>query len=47
MKHKVDIPRSLCIVPDKVIIPLWALLLSIAREHTLQADAYALDVVYR
>ena len=47
MKHKVDIPRSLCIVSDKVIIPLWTLLLGIARKHTLQADAYALDVVYR
>jgi hypothetical protein len=45
MEHKVDIPWPLRVIPDKVLVPLRPLLLRIAREHTLQTDAYALDVV--
>ncbi len=45
MKHEADIPRPLCIVPDEVIVALWPLLLRVAREHALQANAYALDVM--
>jgi len=45
MKHKIDIPRPRPIRPHKVIIPLWPLLLRVAGEHRLQADANGFHVV--
>jgi hypothetical protein len=45
MKHKVDIPWPLRIIPHEILIPLWPFLLRIACEHALQTNAYALDVV--
>ena len=45
MKHKVDIPRSLRVVPHEVLVSLRPLLLRVARKHTLQTNAYAFDVV--
>jgi hypothetical protein len=47
MKDEVDVPRPLGVVPHEVVITLRSLLLGVAREHALQADAYALDVVDR
>jgi hypothetical protein len=47
MKDEVDITRPLGVVPHKVVITLWSLLLGVARKHALQAYAYALDVVDR
>jgi hypothetical protein len=46
MEHKVDVPRSLCIVPYELLITLRSLLLCVAREHALQTHTHALDVVY-
>jgi hypothetical protein len=47
MEHEIDVSWPLCIVSYKGIVALWSLFLGVAREHTLQADAYALDVVNR
>jgi hypothetical protein len=46
MKYEIDIPWPLRIVPYEVLIPGGPLLLRIAREHALQGDADALDIVY-
>ena len=45
MKDKINISRPLSVVPDKVLISLWPLLLRVARQHTLKTDTYAFDVV--
>jgi hypothetical protein len=45
MEHKVDIPWPLRIVPHEILVSLRPFLLRIAREHALQTDAYAFDVV--
>lgn len=45
VEDEVDVPRPLCVVPDEVIVTLRSLLLSVAREHALQTDAHALDIV--
>jgi hypothetical protein len=47
MKHEIDIPRPLRVVPHKVIIPFWPLLFRVARQHALQTDTNAFDIVYR
>jgi hypothetical protein len=47
MKHKIDIPRPLSIILDKLIIALRPLLLRITSEHTLQAHTHALYVMNR
>jgi hypothetical protein len=45
MKNEVDVSRPLRIVPHKVVISLWPLLLRVAREHALKTDADAFDIV--
>lgn len=45
MEDEADVPRPLRVVPHEVIVSFWSFLLCVAREHALQADAYALDVV--
>jgi hypothetical protein len=45
MENKANIPRPLCIIPHKILISLRPLLLRVAREHTLQTNTHALDVV--
>jgi len=47
VKDKVNIPRPLSVIPDKVLISLWPLLLRVARKHTLKTDTHAFDVVDR
>lgn len=47
MKVEVDVPRPPGIPPNEVLVALWTLPLGIAREHALQADTHALDIVYR
>lgn len=47
MKDKIDVTRPLGVVFDKVLIPWRPLLLRVACEHALQADAHAFYVVYR
>lgn len=47
MEHKVNVPRPLRIVLDKVVVARWSLLLCVACKHALQADTNALDIVYR
>ncbi len=47
MIHEVDISRSLPVESHKILVAGWPLLLCVAREHALQTDAYALDVVHR
>ena len=46
VKGKLDVPRPRCVVPDKVLVAWWPLLLRVAREHALQTDADALHIVY-
>ena len=46
MKHKINIPRPLRIIPDEILIALGPLLLRITRQHALQTDADALDIVH-
>jgi hypothetical protein len=45
MEHEADIPWTLGVVLDKVLVARRPLLLRVAGQHTLQADADALDVV--
>lgn len=47
VEHKVDVPRSLRVVLDKVLVARRPLLLCVAGEHALQADTHALHVVNR
>lgn len=47
MKHEIDIPRPLCIVPHKVLISWGPFLLCVTRQHALQANAHAFNVVNR
>jgi len=35
MEHKIDIPRSLGVIPYEIVVALRPLLLRIAREHAL------------
>lgn len=46
VKDKANISRPLRVVSDEVIVSLRPFLLRVTREHALQADTYALDVVY-
>jgi len=45
MEDEADIPRPLLVVPYKVLISRWSLLLRIACKHTLQAHTYTLYVM--
>jgi hypothetical protein len=47
VEHKVDVPRSLRVVLDKVLVTRRPLLLCVAGEHALQADTHALHIVNR
>jgi len=47
MEDEADIPRPLLVVPYKVLISRWSLLLRIAGKHTLQAHTYTLYVMDR
>jgi len=47
MEDEADIPRPLLVVPYKVLISRWSLLLRIAGKHTLQAYTYTLYVMNR
>lgn len=46
MKDETYVPWSLRVVPDKVLVSRWSLLLGVAREHTLETDAHALYVMH-
>lgn len=46
VKDKVNIPRPRSVVPDKVLVAFWPLLLCVGCEHALQTDANALHIVY-
>lgn len=45
MKDKINISRPLSVIPHKVLISLRPLLLRVARQHTLETDTHAFDVV--
>lgn len=45
VEHEAYVPRPLRVVSDEVIVTLRPLLLRVARQHALQTDAHALDVV--
>lgn len=47
MEYKVDVPRSLLIVLDEIIVAWGSLSFGVARQHGLKAHAYALDVLDR
>jgi hypothetical protein len=47
MKHKIDIPRPLRVIPHEVFISLGPLLLRITRQHALQTHTHALDIMHR
>jgi hypothetical protein len=40
------IPRPLRVQPHKILVPRGPLVLRVARQHALQAHAYALDVLH-
>lgn len=46
MKHKIYIPRSLCVVFDKVVIARWSLFFRVAGQHALKTDTHTLYVLY-
>lgn len=45
MENKVQIPRSLSVILHKLVITRRPLLLVITRQHALQANANALNIM--
>ena len=46
MVVEADVPRPLSIPPHEVVITGWPLVLGVARQHALNAHAYAFDILH-